>query len=231
MNTVIISPGKVAHAIKDLREGMPGCTCCNIKFVRGNWDVAINNSRHAKTTCKSCIRYMAASVAGGNDAFRRLLGNATNMCADKHPDSCSEITKAKLDAVLQLLKITRRHIIDNPIATAWAASYYEGKGFIGDRNDKDAWALVEKELARMVMPTSILEEQFFKSAPEVSGLVCALTKLLVVKTEMTEMQLIKARTIALTKEIELDGDIEALSIKEADELVDWLRTVLICKHE
>lgn len=52
-----------------------------------------------------------------------------------------------------------------------------------------------------------------------------------IDTDISELQMIKIQIVALNREIELNGDIEVLSKREADELIEWLKTVSIEKHE
>ena len=44
---------------------------------------------------------------------------------------------------------------------------------------------------------------------------------------LTELQFIKICTLAQTRSIELDGDIEALSVEDGDDLIEWLREITI----
>ncbi len=229
--------GKVVHADADL----PGrITCCGIKYA---WKKA--SHEYDIVTCRSCIKVMFKSVMEGSTEYTMLLANALGLwptmesarvksILDKDNTLSEVIAADRIDVLVGMLKTVLRHTQERTAVVLKVKERWLEGNKIGDWKDQEMWEPIREKLQLERMDGTFGHfSQFLKCSPEISGLLAALTHVTPMPTEPTEatdLQLAKIGALAATKGIDLDYDIEALSVKDADAFIEWLRTVVIVKE-
>jgi hypothetical protein len=183
----------------------------------------------SKELCLKCVQQLILGIAKNHPMrhmYRSLLADFILEYTGRSVLSANDV----FDYIIETLQTVRDYTIKDPDKMTALRDAYIKRFYTKNKSTEKLgdWNAIINELN--VLIDHPIKDRFFKNGPEIAGLIAAIAKIKKPQVEeslLTELQFIKICTLAQTKSIELDGDIEALSVEDGDNLIEWLREIVI----